>query len=55
LQRTVELYVHGIDAPRQVMVNQKPFADWVVEEGGGGLLLPAVKWNGGRLWVEVKR
>jgi oligosaccharide 4-alpha-D-glucosyltransferase len=55
LQRTVELYVHGIDAPRQVMVNQKPFADWVVEEGGGGLLVPAVKWNGGRLWVEVKR
>jgi oligosaccharide 4-alpha-D-glucosyltransferase len=54
-QRTIELYIYGVDGAKQVIVNQKSYADWVVEEGGSGVYLPDVKWNGGRLRVEVKR
>ena len=54
LQRGIEFYFHGISEPRKMLINSKPFTDWVIEEGGGGVYIPKLIWKKGEVKVEIK-
>jgi oligosaccharide 4-alpha-D-glucosyltransferase len=53
-ERTVELYIHGLMSPREVWIDGKQDGEWVIEEGGGTVYVPAMKWNGSLKKIVVK-
>ncbi len=54
-QREVELSIHGLTEPGKMLVNGKPFTDWVIEEGGSGVYIPKLMWKKSELKVEIGR
>ena len=52
LQRQIELYVHGIAAAKQVVIDGKPFSKWMQHEDL--VHVPVLLWENGIKKVEIK-
>ena len=51
-QREIELYVHGIAAAKQVLIDGKPFIKWMQHEDL--VHVPMFMWSKGVKKVEIK-
>ncbi len=53
LQRNMELFVHGISAPNDVLINKAVWKKWMIHDDGS-IHVPKFEWKGAEVTVEIK-
>ena len=52
LSRKLELWIHGIQQPKNIRINGKPLTNWLWKDGA--VLIPDIRWSGSKITLELK-
>lgn len=52
LSRKLELWIHGIQQPKNIRINGKPLTNWTWKDGA--VLISDIRWSGSKITLELK-